>query len=144
MAFLFATRTDTDTTSTQAGLLLLRVGAGLSLWLKHGLEKLTGYGTMVQHFPDPIHIGAHASLAYALLTDGLCSVLVILGLFTRPASALIVLNLLTAFVFVHHAAYFRDGHVEMIAVYLVAFAALALTGPGTYSLDARRTRRTRG
>jgi hypothetical protein len=31
-----------------------------------GLEKLTGYSTMVQHFPDPLHVGAHFSLAFAL------------------------------------------------------------------------------
>lgn len=50
------------------GLLVLRVAVGLSLFLKHGLEKLTGYSRMVQQFPDPIHLGAHASLAFALLT----------------------------------------------------------------------------
>jgi uncharacterized membrane protein YphA (DoxX/SURF4 family) len=53
--------------NTTIGPFILRVFAGLSLFLKHGLEKLTGYSTMVQQFPDPIHIGAHASLAFALL-----------------------------------------------------------------------------
>src|SRR6516164_6997369 len=87
--------------SMNLGLLILRVCTGLSLFLKHGLEKLTGYSTMVQHFPDPVHIGAHASLAFALLSDGICSVLVILGLATRPAAAIILINVATAFFFVH-------------------------------------------
>src|SRR5580693_8223206 len=69
------------------GLLLLRLGTGLILFLKHGLEKLTGYSTMVQHFPDPLHVGAHFGLAFALLSDGICSVLVTIGLATRPASS---------------------------------------------------------
>ena len=102
---LFAT--NTGSASTSFGLLVLRAAA-LSLFLKHGLEKLTGYSTMVQHFPDPLHIGAHAGLAYALLSDGICSVLVIIGLATRPAAAVILINVLTAFFLVHHAAYFSQ------------------------------------
>jgi len=123
--------------NTDMGLLLLRVGVSLSLFLKHGLEKLTGYSRMVQHFPDPIHIGAHASLAYALVTDGICTILIAVGLFTRPASALLLINLLTAFFFVHHAAFFKDGHVELVAVYIIVFAAILVTGPGGFSIDAR-------
>jgi putative oxidoreductase len=128
---LFATHTGSDRISI--GLLVLRAAA-LSLFLKHGLEKLTGYSRMVQHFPDPIHVGAHAGLAFALLSDGICSVLVTIGLATRPASAIIVFNLLVAFFFVHHAAYLTDGHVELVVVYIIVFAALLFTGPGRFSV----------
>ena len=129
---IFATHTGSD--SISVGLLMLRAAA-LSLFLRHGLEKLTGYSRMVQHFPDPIHVGAHAGLAFALLSDGICSVLVTIGLATRPASAIILFNLLVAFFFVHHAAYFTDGHVELVAVYIIVFAALLFTGPGRFSVD---------
>ena len=88
--------TNTGGSSISFGLLVLRI-AGLSLFLRHGWEKLSGYSTMVQHFPDPIHVGAHAGLAFALLSDGICSVLVLIGLATRPAAAVIVTNLLVAF-----------------------------------------------
>jgi putative oxidoreductase len=126
--------------SMNLGLLILRVCTGLSLFLKHGLEKLTGYSTMVQHFPNPVHIGAHASLAFALLSDGICSVLVILGLATRPAAAIILINVATAFFLVHHAAFFSNAHVELVWVYMAVFAALLFTGPGRFSLDARFVR----
>lgn len=129
--------TGTTGRAASVGLLLLRVLAGLSLFLKHGLEKLTGYSTMVQHFPDPIHIGPHATLAYALLSDGICSLLVVLGLGTRPAAFVIVVNLLTAFFLVHHAAFFSSGHVELVLVYIAVFAALVVAGPGRFSVDAR-------
>jgi putative oxidoreductase len=129
---LFATHTGSDRISI--GLLVLRAAA-LSLFLKHGLEKLTGYSRMVQHFPDPIHVGAHAGLAFALLSDGICSVLVTIGLATRPASAIILFNLVVAFFFVHRAAYFTDGHVELVVVYIIVFAALMFTGPGRFSVD---------
>jgi putative oxidoreductase len=127
MTFKALFATNTGPRSISCGLLVLRA-AGLSLFLKHGLEKLTGYSTMVQHFPDPIHIGAHAGLAYALLSDGICSVLVVIGLATRPASAVILINLLTVFFFVHHA--------ELVSLYIIIFATLMVTGPGRFSIDA--------
>jgi putative oxidoreductase len=131
---LFAT--NTAPVSTSYGLLVLRF-AGLSLFLKHGWEKLSGYSTMVRHFPDPIHVGAHAGLAFALLSDGICSVLVFIGLATRPAAAVILINLLVAFSFVHHAAYFSNPHVELVVLLILIFATLLFTGPGRFSVDAR-------
>jgi putative oxidoreductase len=128
--------TDTGGISASVGLVVLRTCVGLSLFVKHGLEKLTGYSVMVQHFPDPLHLGSHTSLAFALLSDGICSVLVVLGLGTRPAAAVIVINLLTAFFFVHHAAFFSNGHVELVWVYIAVFGALLLLGPGRLSIDA--------
>jgi putative oxidoreductase len=122
--------------SIDAALLILRVLAGLSLFLKHGWEKLTGYSAMVQHFPNPIHIGAHASLAFALLSDGICSLVIVLGLFTRPAAAIVLLNLLVVFFLVHQAAFLSSGHVELVLLYIAAFAAILLAGPGRYSIDA--------
>ncbi len=127
-----------STISVSIGLLILRAFAGLSLFLKHGLEKLTGYSTMVQHFPNPLHIGAHATLAFALLSDGICSVLVVIGLFTRPAAAIVLINLLAAFFLVHHAAFFSDGHVELVWIYIAAFLSILVAGPGRFSIDARR------
>ena len=123
--------------NTDIGLLIIRVGVSLSLFLKHGLEKLTGYSKMVQHFPDPIHIGAHASLAYALVTDGICTLLIALGLLTRPASALLVINLLTAFFFMLHAEFFKDGPAELVAVYIIVFVGILVSGPGAFSMEAR-------
>jgi putative oxidoreductase len=95
---------------------------------------------MVQHFPNPIHIGAHASLAFALLSDGICAVLVLIGFATRPASAIILINLLTAFFLVHHAAFFSNPHVELVWVYIAVFAAILFTGPGGISIDAHLKR----
>jgi putative oxidoreductase len=133
-AFVIARPSSGDTAT---GLLILRVFAGLSLFLNHGWEKLTRYSIMVQHFPDPIHIGAHASLAFALLSDGICSVLVILGLATRPATIIILINLLTVFFFMDHAVFFSHfGDGQLVWVYIAAFAAVLIAGPGRLSIDA--------
>lgn len=55
---------NTSSGNTSIGLLILRVFGGLSLFLKHGLEKLTEYSTIVQFFPDPGRRGAIKGLQF--------------------------------------------------------------------------------
>lgn len=37
----------------------------------------------------------------------------------------------------HHGAFFSNGHVELVWLYICAFSALVIAGPGRFSLDAR-------
>ncbi len=122
--------------ATDFGLLILRVSLGVILFVKHGIEKATHFSSMATHFPDPVHIGAHASFIFALISDAICSLLVVLGLGTRVAAFLIVVNLGVAFYFVHHLAFHSD-HGELILAYLGGFLALILTGAGRFSLDCK-------
>ncbi|MGA8029135.1 MAG: DoxX family protein [Bryobacteraceae bacterium] len=119
------------------GLLCLRVWFGLSLFLKHGWEKPTNFAQMSQHFPNPLHIGSVPSLIFALTSDAICSILVLLGLGTRWAALLIFVNICVAWSFVHHFQFFGRGsdHEEAIVLYLGGFLALAIMGPGRLSLD---------
>jgi putative oxidoreductase len=121
------------------GLLLLRVAVGASLFLKHGWEKLSGFSRMAQHFPDPVHIGPVPSLTIALAGDAICSLLVILGFFTRPAAFFAACNIAVAWSMVHHFEFFGHGagadHGELCALYIAVFLALTIAGPGRYSLD---------
>ena len=128
---------------TDVGLLYLRVVAGCTLLLKHGLEKPEHFAAMAQHFPNPLHIGATQSLAFALIADFICSMLIILGLGTRWASAVACFNIFVAWAFVHHFLFFgRDAdHGELMVLYLAAFGCLIFTGAGRYSLDAVIARR---
>jgi putative oxidoreductase len=121
------------------GLLVLRLCTGLPLFLKHGTEKLFGFSQMAAHFPNPLHIGVIPSLLFATLSDGICSLLVVLGLATRWASLIVFVNLFVAWSLVHHFLFTgpQGGHGELIVLYLGAMAALFLAGPGKYSLDAR-------
>ena len=121
------------------GLLLLRILAGASLFLKHGWEKLATFSHMAAHFPDPLHIGPVPSLTFALVSDAICSILVMLGMATRWAALLISVNLLVAWSLVHHFQFFGRGsdHGELVILYLGIYLALAIAGPGRYSLDYR-------
>ena len=127
---------------TDAGLLFLRVVAGTSLLLKHGLEKPEHFSAMAQHFPNPLHIGPVPSLLFALISDFICSMLIVVGLGTRWAAAVAFFNIFVAWVFVHHFLFFGRGadHGELIVLYLAAFGCLMLTGGGRFSMDAMRQR----
>jgi putative oxidoreductase len=119
------------------GLLCLRVWFGVSLFLKHGWEKPTNFAQMTQHFPNPLHIGAVPSLIFALTSDAICSMLVLLGLGTRWAALLVFVNIFTAWSLVHHFQFFGRGAGggEPIVLYLGGFLAIAIMGPGHISLD---------
>jgi putative oxidoreductase len=126
---------------TDIGLLVLRVGVFIPLFIKHGWEKvyLPSFWEMAPTFPDPAHIGPVHSLIVALISDAICSILLVLGLGTRFAGAYICAVLTTAWVFTHHFMFLGKGlepkHGELIVLYIITSLSLALLGPGKFSLD---------
>ena len=58
-----------DSSGTSLGPLALRASFGLSLFFKHGMEKLTGFHRMAKDFPDPFHLGGSVSLSIATMSD---------------------------------------------------------------------------
>jgi len=145
-------------TLSDVGLLIFRVMLSASLFAHHGWEKVSGFSQMSQHFMDPLHIGAMPSLAYAAFADGICAVLVILGLATRAASFFILFNLAVVFFVVHNALGLGflasapmpampgmqgppampgggGDHVELVFCYLAGYLLLTLVGGGSLGLD---------
>lgn len=122
--------------SIDLALVVLRITLGLGLFLKHGVEKLTGFSQMATHFPDPIGIGPIPSLAFALLSDGICSLLIILGIGTRLAAMIVTINLLVVFSILHRFNLY-EAHGELVWIYLGGFLTLVFTGGGRFSLDAK-------
>jgi putative oxidoreductase len=114
------------------------VWIGTSLFLRHSLEKLFGSTYTVSHFPDPLHLGAYISFAVATLSDGLCSILVVLAFATRCSALLISSNIFVAWALVVHFQFFAKGVSpgEAIVLYLGGFLTIALAGPGRFSIDA--------
>jgi putative oxidoreductase len=123
--------------SWDAGLLALRLMGVVPLLLKHGLEKVFTFSAMAAHFPDPLHIGAVPSLLFAMLSDSICTVLMIAGLWTRWAALITFVNVAVAWAFVHHFEFFGHGadHGEAIVLYLAILATLFFAGAGKYSVD---------
>jgi putative oxidoreductase len=127
-------------TSSDAGLLVLRVATGFILFMRHGWEKVSRLTLINPTFPDPLHIGHSATWTLALLSDGICSLLIIAGVGTRWLSAYCFFNIFVAWALVHHFTFLGKSpaadHGELIALYLGAFAALMVAGAGRFSVDA--------
>jgi putative oxidoreductase len=122
------------------GLFVLRIWFGLLLFVKHGLDKATNFNRISAHFADPFHIGPTASLLLVLFAEVVCALLVALGLWTRLAAAVIVINLAVAFGFAHKFQLFGQHNGELAFTFLGAFLALCILGPGRWSVDGFRGR----
>ena len=125
---------------SDAGRLVLRFFTALSLFIKHGNEKVFTFPQMSTHFSDPWHLGMVPTLVIAMIADGILSVFIMLGLATRYCCIYIWCVIFVAWSFRHGFAYLGKGtvgdHGELIILYLIAFTAIFLLGPGRYSLDA--------
>src|ERR1700733_14655741 len=131
----------------QAGLALLRVWTGATLFLRHGWEKNpTHWAQFMAHFPNPIGIGSHPSFLIAFFADFVCGILLIIGLGTRWAALFCFTNIFVAWAFVHHFAFFGKGpgseHGELIVLYLGALLTLLISGPGAACVDRIIARKT--
>ena len=115
------------------GVFLLRICVSL-LMLSHGIPKALEYETLAQQFPDPLNVGNEVSLQLVLFAEIGCSILLLLGLLGRFASAALFITMMVA-AFVHH---FSDpwSARELPLLYASVFAALTFTGPGSPSFDA--------
>lgn len=122
--------------SKDIGIFILRLVFGLVLIYGHGSGKLaTIFSGDEIKFMDPIGIGANLSFYLAAFAEGICAILLILGLFERFAALILAINFLVIFIF--HAFMVGDGFtiLEPRFFYLFSFIALIFTGPGRISLD---------
>lgn len=124
-----------DRRQISLGLLLLRVGASLSLLWGWGIDVVLRYRVGGIVFPDPLQIGIGPSWALAVIAVVVCPVLVILGVATRLSLLAPMLGQLF-WVFSTPATTAWE-HREGPALYALIFLVLWHTGPGEYSLDER-------
>lgn len=115
------------------GLLILRIGIGALMLFAHGSSKLVAFGELSAVFPDPLGVGSVTSLSLAIFAEFFCALAIAFGLFTRWATAPLIILLLVAAFGVHGSDPWPKQ--EMAVVYLIPFIAIAFTGPGRYSLD---------
>lgn len=114
-------------------MLLLRLVFGL-IMMRHGWEKLSHFASKQDKFMNFMGLGSTVSLSLVTFAEFFCSLLLLLGLFTRLAT---IPLLVTVFVIlnVHHWQFF--GEHEIVPCMGAAYFALLLAGPGKYSLDAQ-------
>jgi len=124
--------------SAAIALLVLRVGAGAMLIYQHGWGKLTHFGERAGSFADPIGLGPVVSFTLVVFAEVFCSALVALGLFTRLAVVPLLIFFAVA-VFVQHV-HDPFARKELPLLFACVYTAIALMGPGAYSIDALRRR----
>ncbi|HEX7115356.1 MAG TPA: DoxX family protein [Steroidobacter sp.] len=122
------------------GKLVLRLVLGINVLL-HGIAKLMGgvggLGGMLASN------GLPAVLAYGVyLGEVVGPALVILGWYSRLGAVLIAINMLFAIGLVHRGEIFAltgtgGWAIELQAMYLFVAVALALMGPGRYSINSK-------
>jgi putative oxidoreductase len=117
------------------GALLMRLALGISMAV-HGYEKVIPHGALAHYAHYIVSLGIPYWLGYvSAYTEFVGGILLIIGLLTRFAAALVAINMLVAFVFVGVHQGFG------IYNYILALAALGIMltfyGAGSLSLDRK-------
>ncbi len=116
-------------------LLILRIAIA-GVMLTHGIPKLQNILAGNWQFGDPLGFGTELSLALTVFAEVGCSLLILIGLFTRFATLPLLFTMLVAAFIVHGAD--PLGKKEPALLYALIYATLFFTGPGKYSVDGRR------
>lgn len=115
------------------GLFILRLGMGFFM-STHGYNKLLSALDGVTDFPDPLGVGPVISLWLTVAAEFFCSLLLLLGLFTRIALILLINCVLIIAFHIHWSDPLGDK--EHALLFLTGYMTIFFTGPGKYSLDA--------
>lgn len=124
-----------DSGLTSFALLVLRLWFGLTMFLHHGLDKLTHFSDMSGNFADPLGIGSKVSFALVVFAEVAEALLISIGLLTRLAALILVIDMAVAFFLVHKKALTGDHSGELAFLYLAGYLAIFLAGPGKISAD---------
>lgn len=122
-------------------LLAVRVFIGFAM-LSHGFPKLQMLlaGGKIDFF-DFMGLGPQISLILTVFAEFVCSILIILGLFTRVSLGFLIFTMIIAAFAVHGADPFEKR--EMALVYLSVYLLLMVIGAGKVSVDHMIERRKR-
>jgi len=123
--------------STDLALLVLRLWLGLAMAWLHGWGKLVNLIAGTSKFPDILGIGALPALLLAIFAEFFCSLLLVVGLWTRLAALLLLITMSVAFFMAHGAKLSGQGSGELAFVYLAGYVALLLAGAGKFSVDKK-------
>ncbi len=116
-----------------SAILFMRIFIG-AMMLTHGIGKLQNYNAIVNSFPDPLGIGSAVSFAIITFVEVGCSVLIIMGLFTRLASLPLIFGMFVATFIAFPDKSFAAG--ELSFVYMGIYIMLLISGGGRYAIDA--------
>ena len=120
-----------------AAFLILRLGLGFGMAFGHGWGKLMKLmsGSEIKFMEFLGIFSPKMSLGLVVFSELICSIFLILGLFTRWAAFFLFFTMAVAVFYVHFGDPF--GKVEKGFIYMVGYLAIFLAGAGNFSLDAK-------
>lgn len=130
------------------GLLLMRLSIGAMMIGLHGWEKYQKFAEKKGSFPVPkisildSWMTSTTSLVCTIFAEVVCCALLMLGIATRPAAAILAFTMAMAAFVVLGAQELglkelASANKELALLYLTASVVLLFTGAGAYSFDAR-------
>lgn len=120
-------------------LLIIRVFVGFAM-ISHGFPKLQQLfsGNEIK-FYDFLGMGSKFTLILAVFAEFVCSIFLILGLFTRISVVFLFITMIIAGFVVHSSDEFSKR--EMSFLYLSIYTLFLAIGPGKYSVDSMISKR---
>ena len=128
---LFVPSDDSDVTSV--ALLVARLWFGLTMLFNHGWDKLTHFKDIVDAFPDPLGLGHDVTLVLVVFAEVIAALMLAIGLCTRLAALVLVIDMFVAFLMVNKTE--LTGQGELAFLYLAGYVVLLIAGGGLFSLD---------
>jgi len=126
-----------STNRDDLGKLILRIVLA-GLILLHGISKLGGGVGFIEGMLQKA--GLPAIFAYGVyIGEVVAPLLILVGLFTRAAAAIVAINMVVALMLAHTAEFFKlsgtgGWALELQGMYLGSAVALVFLGAGRYSL----------
>ncbi len=121
------------------GILFLRLGVGLSFAIIYGWEKITAGPELWGKIGSSMgNLGINFAPEFwgfmSAFAEFGCAILLIIGLFTRPAAFLMAFNMMVALVF--HFSRLDPWNVIAYPLQMfIVFSSLIFIGAGKFSLD---------
>jgi putative oxidoreductase len=134
---MHTTTTQLNTNNNDAGKLILRVALAAML-LFHGVAKLSGGIGFVADMLAKA--GLPAVFGYGVyIGEVVAPLLILVGLFTRPAALIVAINMIVAVLLAHTSQFFTLNEtggwaLELQGMFFFAAVAVALLGAGRYSI----------
>ncbi|GAA5088644.1 DoxX family protein [Chryseobacterium ginsengisoli] len=132
--------TNSNSVLKDISLLAVRVFIGFAM-LSHGFPKLQMLLEGKNDFFSFLGMGSQISLGLTVFAEFACSILLILGLFSRIALGFLIFTMIIAGFVVHGADPFAKQELSLI--YLSVYLLLIVFGAGKFSVDHMIEKRKR-
>ncbi|MCF2219228.1 DoxX family protein [Chryseobacterium sp. PS-8] len=136
----YSNTTNSDSVLKDIALLIVRVFIGFAM-LSHGFPKLQMLLEGKSDFFDFLGLGSQITLGLTVFAEFACSILLVLGLFSRISLGFLMFTMIIAGFVVHGADPFEKR--EMSLIYLSIYLLLMVFGVGKFSVDYMIEKRKR-